>query len=121
MNQTLLLITSISLILIASNTHANTALFSLVTIFNYPKSSENYVQVQSQNQMTRKECETQIFLLSDNKDKNLPFGRSSKWEIIGGEAELKEGKIIVSRWSSNESNFSFLCVPTGWKTKLNNQ
>ena len=89
----------------------------MVTIFNYPKSSENYVQVQSQNQMTRKDCETQIFLLTDNKDSNLPFGRSSKWEVVGGEAELKDGKVKVSRWDSNDSNVSFLCVPTGWKTK----
>ena len=75
--------------MIGSNSYADSALFSLVTLFTYPKNSQNYVQVQSQNQMTRGKCETQIFLLGYNKDKNLPFGRISKWEVIGGDAELK--------------------------------
>ena len=69
--------------------------------------------------MNLKECETQVFLLSDNKDMNLPFGRSRKWEVVGGEVKLEDGKIIVSKWNSNDAEFSFLCVPTGWATKDN--
>ena len=60
-------VTTIFVLLTSSSVYANSALFSLVTIFSYPKDSGNYVQVQSKNQMTRQDCETQIFLLSDNK------------------------------------------------------
>ena len=45
--------------------------------------------------MTRKQCETQVYLLSDNKDSNLPFGRSSKLEFIGEEAKMKDGEIVL--------------------------
>jgi|TARA_B000000475_G_scaffold125381_1_gene101329 hypothetical protein len=100
--------------LVSSPVTAKEILYTVVTVFSYPKDSGNFVQVQGHTEMTKKECETQIFLLSDNKDANLPFGRSSKWEIVGGDAKLENGKIVVSRWESNESNFSFLCVPTGW-------
>ena len=109
----------VTLIVIAATSPncASSPLFTLVTIFEYPENSGQYIDVHNQNQMTRKDCETQIFLLSDNKHDNLPFGRSSKWEVIGGQAKLKDGKIVVSRWDSNKSHFGFFCVPTEWKTK----
>ena len=98
---------------------ANSTLFTLVTLFEFPEDSSNYVQVQNQNQMTKIECETQIFLLSDNKDLSLPFGRADKWVIVGGEAELKNGEIVISNLEKNDANLSFLCVPTGWSTNSN--
>ena len=102
-------------------TFANSTLFTLVTFFKFPEDSSNYVQVQNQNQnlMTQIECETQVFLLSDNKDLSLPFGRADKWVIIGGEAELKNGEIVISNLEKNDANLSFLCVPTGWSTNSN--
>ena len=69
--------------------------------------------------MTWEECGTQVFLLSVNKDLNLPFGRSSKWEVVSGVAKLEDGKILVSKWGSNDVELSFLCVPTAWATKNN--
>lgn len=98
---------------------ANSTLFTLVTLFEFPEDSSNYVQVQNQNQMTEIECETQVFLLSDNKDLSLPFGRADKWVIIGREAELKNGEIVISNLEKNDANLSFLCVPTGWSTNSN--
>ena len=83
----------------------------------YPETSGNYVQVQNQNQMTKVECETQLFLLSDNKNFNLPFGRSNKWEVVGGQPILKDGKIIISDIDTNEAEISFFYVPTGWETE----
>jgi hypothetical protein len=96
---------------------ANSTLFTLVTLFEYPADSGNYVQVQNQNQMTRNKCETQIFLLGDYKELSLPFGRGNKWEIIGGEAKLQDGEIVIVSSEKNNSDISFLCVPTGWSTK----
>tara|TARA_B100001093_G_scaffold53281_1_gene45202 strand:- start:153 stop:521 length:369 start_codon:yes stop_codon:yes gene_type:complete len=100
---------------------ANSTLFTLVTLFKFPEDSSNYVQVQNQNQnqMTQIECKTQVFLLSDNKDLSLPFGRADKWVIIGGEAELKNGELVISNLEKNNANLSFLCVPTGWSTNSN--
>ena len=63
---------------------ANSTLFTLVTLFEFPEGSSNYVQHQNQNQMTKIKCETQVFLLSDNKYLSLPFGRADKWVIVGG-------------------------------------
>ena len=100
---------------------ANSTLFTLVTLFKFPEDSSNYVQFQNQNQnqMTQIECKTQVFLLSDNKDLSLPFGRADKWVIVGGEAELKNGEIVISSLEKNDANLSFLCVPTGWSTNSN--
>ena len=106
-------------VIATSTAFANSTLFTLVTIYTYPEGSENYVEVQGNTQMTRQDCETQVFLLSDNKDTSLPFGRSDKWEVIGGEAKLKNGKIVVSRSQSNDTNLGFFCVPTGWNLKAN--
>ena len=69
------------------------------------------------NQMTREECETQVFLLSDNKDPSLPFGRANKWETVEQEEILKDGKIVVNRFQYKEIDLSFLCVPTVWSLK----
>ena len=98
---------------------AKSTLFTLVTLFKFPEDSSNYVQVQNQNQMTQIECKAQVFLLSDNKDLSLPFGRADKWVIVGGEAELKNGEIVISNLEKNDANLSFLCVPTGWSTNSN--
>ena len=67
--------------------------------------------------MSKVECKTQLFLLSDNKNINLPFRRSSKWEEVGGEPILKDGKIIISNIDRNRAEISFFCVPTSWKTE----
>ena len=106
-------------VIATSTAFANSTLFTLVTIYTYPEGSMNYVAVQGNTQMTRQDCETQVFLLSDNKDTSLPFGRSNKWEVIGGEAKLKNGKIVVSSSQSNDTNLGFFCVPTGWSLKAN--
>ena len=100
---------------------ANSTLFTLVTLFKFPEDSSNYVQFQNQNQnqTTQIECKTQVFLLSDNKDLSLPFGRADKWVIIGGEAELKNRELVISNLEKNNANLSFLCVPTGWSTNSN--
>ncbi len=50
----------------------------------------------------------------DNKENNLPFGRSDKWDIIGGEAKLENGKIIIVNMDNTDAKMKFLCVPTGW-------
>ena len=55
---------------------ANSTLFTLVTLFEFPEGSSNYVHVQYEYQMTKFDCKTQVFLLSDNKDLSLPFGRA---------------------------------------------
>lgn len=96
---------------------AKSVLFSLVTIFVYPEDTNNFVQVQGVNQMTKEECETQVFLLSDKKDSSLPFGRSTKWETVGQESTLKDGEIVVNSVEQKDINLSFLCVPTGWSIK----
>ena len=100
---------------------ANSTLFTLVTLFKFPEDSSNYVQFQNQNQnqTTQIECKTQVFLLSDNKDLSLQFGRADKWVIIGGEAELKNRELVISNLEKNNANLSFLCVPTGWSTNSN--
>ena len=51
-------------------------LFTLVTMFSYY--DESFLQIQGHQQMTRQECETELYLLWDNKENNLPFGRSDK-------------------------------------------
>ena len=95
-----------------STANANSALFTLVTVFMHQDRSNNYIQVQSSEQLTRKECESQVFRLGDNKVANLPFGRTSRLVITGGEAKLKNGEIDVSGWETKKFKFSFLCVPT---------
>ena len=60
-------------VIATSTAFANSTLFTLVTIYTYPEGSMNYVAVQGNTQMTRQDCETQVFLLSDNKDTSLPL------------------------------------------------
>ena len=87
-------------------------LFTLVTMFSYY--DESFLQIQGHQQMTRQECETELYLLWDNKENNLPFGRSDKWDIIGGEAKLENGTIIIVNMDNTDAKMKFLCVPTGW-------
>ena len=42
------------------------------------------------------------------------FGRSDKWDIIGGEAKLENGEIIIVNMDNTDAKMKFLCVPTGW-------
>ena len=69
--------------------------------------------------ITWEECGTQVFLLSVNKDLNLPFGRSSKWEVAGGDAELEDGKIVISHLGGNDAELSFSCFSTACATNNN--
>ena len=40
---------------------ANSTLFTLVTLFEFPEGSSNYVQVQNQNQMTKLNVKLKFF------------------------------------------------------------
>jgi hypothetical protein len=55
-------------------------LFTLVTMFSYY--DESFLQIQGHQQMTRQECETELYLLWDNKELKSVIEQLDAIEIL---------------------------------------